>query len=361
MEASPAENVTEAERPRDDALDRAAEAFRQALSQGRAEPDDEAADEPEAEGEEILRSAGGGDRDGIDADAEPEGEEGKDGDGGGEVADAEADAKEEAAAPLPASWPDERLELWRSLPAEAQAFIAARESQRDAALNARFQEAAQLRKANEAELAAARTARERYADAVDQVLGLVVPQPPPRSMLDAGSPDYDPDAYHYRKALNEDVVAFLGRHAAQRQQIAAQAQSERFDAINDATRDAFLRSVPDAADQARAPAVFQELIDYAVALGTPPHVFSSPTTALEWHVLWKAREHDRLQQARARVRETPPPEPKKPQPALRPGVPARRGAIEQQKRASAMERLAREGSVDAGAAALKHLLKGNLS
>ncbi|MGZ8359616.1 MAG: hypothetical protein ACXWUX_03760 [Allosphingosinicella sp.] len=251
--------------------------------------------------------------------------------------------------------------MWTRLPPEARAFIAAREGQRDAAVNAKFQEAAHLRKAHEAEIEAAQASRERYAEAVDQVMSLVVPQPPPRSMLDRNSPDYDPDAYHYRKALNEDVAAFLDRHAAQRQQLAAQAQTERFEAINDATRDAFLRSVPDAADQAKAPAVFQQLIDYAVTLGTPAQLFATPTTALDWHVLWKAREYDRLQEARARVRQEPRPEPKRPQPALRPGVPTPRGAAEQQHRASAMERLAREGSVDAGAAALKHLLKGNLT
>lgn len=274
----------------------------------------------------------------------------------------EPSAEEGAAAPpLPASWPAEHAAMWRALPADAQAFIAAREAQRDSAVHAKFEEAAHLRKAHEAEIEAANLNRTRYAEAVDQVLSLVVPQPPPRSMLDRNSDDYDPDAYHYRRALHEDMVALMTRHAAQRQQIAAQEQSERFEAIDGASRDAFLRSVPEAADQAKAPAVFRELINYAVGLGTPAHVFATPTTALEWHVLWKAREHDRLQEAKARVEATPPPAPKPPQPALRPGVPAARGAVEQQKRVGAMERLAREGSVDAGAAALKHLLKGKLA
>jgi hypothetical protein len=263
--------------------------------------------------------------------------------------------------PLPASWPAEQAELWESLPPEARAFIALREGQRDAAVNAKFQEAANLRKAHEAEIEEAKLNRQRYAQAVDDVLGLVVPTMPPRTMLDRRSPDYDPDAYHYRKALHEDTVAFLNRHRTQRQQIAAQEDVARFNTLNDATRDGLIAAVPDIADHAKAPALFQELIDYAVSLGTPADTFESPTAAIEWHVLWKAREYDRLQSARARVKDAPRPEPRKAQPAVRPGVATRREAAEQQRRGAALERLRKEGSVDAGAAAFKHLLKGNLS
>jgi hypothetical protein len=180
-------------------------------------------------------------------------------------------------------------------------------------------------------------------------------------MLDINSSDYDPDAYHYRKAVHEDTIAFLNSHAAQRREVAAQEQSQLFQAINGATRDAFISSVPDVVDQARAPAVFQELMDYAVSLGTPADIFQTPTTALEWHVLWKAREYDRLQSAKARISGAARPEPRKAQPPVRPGVTTPRSAIEQTRFKGAMERLRNEGSVEAGAAALKHLMKGKLS
>jgi len=259
--------------------------------------------------------------------------------------------------PLPASWPDDKAGLWADLPPEAQAFIAARDGQMNAALNAKFQEAANLRKAHEAELGEAQASRARYAEAVDQVLSLVVPQPPPRSMLDPNSSDYDPNAYHYRKAVHEDTIAFLNSHAAQRRELAAQEQSQRFEAIEGATRDAFISAVPEAADQAKAPAVFEALRDYAVALGTPADIFQTPTTALEWHVLWKAREYDRLQSAKARISGAARPEPRKAQPPVRPGVAIPKSAIELTRFKGAMERLRNEGSVEAGAAAFKHLMK----
>ena len=265
---------------------------------------------------------------------------------------------------MPPSWPAEKGELWRSLPPEAQAFIAARDGQMTAAVNLKFQEAAARKKAAEdkaaAEIGEAKLSRQRYAEAVDQVLSLVVPQAPPRSMLDRGSGDYDPDAYHYRKALHEDVTAFLNSHAAQRRELAAQDAAQRFDAINTATRDAFVASVPDAADQAKAPAVFGELIDYAASLGAPADLFETPTTALEWHVLWKAREYDRLQSAKARVQGSARPEPRKAAPAVRPGVTTPKAAIEQSRARGALDRLRKEGSVEAGAAALKHLMKGQI-
>ena len=284
--------------------------------------------------------------------------EGEGDDGGAEQAGDEPQPDE---VPLPASWPAEQAELWESLPPEARAFIALREGQREAAVNAKFQEAARLRKAHEAEIAEANANRQRYAEAADQVLSLVVPRMPSRSMLNRQSPDYDPDAYHFRKAQYEETVAFLAQHRTQRQQLAAQEEKQRFNALNDATRDALIAAVPDIGDEAKAPALFQQLTDYAVSLGVPAVTFETPTTALEWHVLWKAREYDRLQAAKAKVSAQPKPEPKKPQPAVRPGVATRREAGEQQRRGAALERLRRERTVEAGAAAFKHLLKGNLS
>jgi hypothetical protein len=193
------------------------------------------------------------------------------------------------------------------------------------------------------------------------VMSLALPSMPPRSMLDINSSDYDPDAYHYQKALHEDTKAYLDQHATQRQQIAAQEEMQRFNALNNATRDGFIQSVPDVADQAKAPAIFKDLMEYAVTLGAPAETFATPTTALEWHVLWKAREYDRLQKAKAKVQSEPKPEPRKPQPAVRPGVTTPRSAIEQKNRGQAMDRLRQEGTVEAGAAALKHLLKGKMS
>jgi hypothetical protein len=351
-----------------DALASAAEAFKLSLGQAPARELP-----PRGEGGRFVAAEAADDETDLDPglrrddedqfDAQEEADPASSSDANDEEADTGEAGEEPQPEPraMPSSWAREDEMLWSSLPPEAQAKIAAREGQRDRAVNLKFQEAANVLKANEGLLAEAQGSRQRYADAIEQVLSLVVPQPPPRTMLDPNSDDYDPDAWHYRKAVHEDTIAFLDQHKGQLGQIRAQDQLQSFQAINGATRDAFIASVPDIADQAKAPAIFQDLIDYAISLGSPADIFQAPTTALEWHVLWKAREYDRLQQARARVKETPRPEPRKPQPAVRPGVTTPRAAIEQHKRGAALDRLRKEGSVDAGAAAIKHLMKGTLS
>lgn len=285
-----------------------------------------------------------------------------------EETDDEAETAEEAqseSAAMPSSWAKEDAELWASLPPEAQARIAEREGQRDTAVNLKFQEAANLRKANEAIIQEAATNRDRFAQLAEAALAAIRPQEPPLSMLDVNSDDYDPDAYHLRRAQFEQQSQWLNQLAAHQQE-AAQAKAreeqaaaaQRFQEINSATRDALFKDVPDLADQAKAQGVFDGLIDYAIKQGAPADLFQTPTTALEWHILWKAQQFDLQQAAKARVAKTPAPEPKKPQPAVRPGVATSRSAAKQAQVAKDFKRLSKTGSIEDGAAVWKHFLKG---
>jgi hypothetical protein len=130
----------------------------------------------------------------------------------------------------------------------------------------------------------------------------------------------------------------------------------RFHAINAAAQPALLREVPELADQAKAPAMLRELMDYAIANGAPPEIFETPTTALEWHTLWKARQYDRLQTAKARVASDPPP-PRKAGPVVRPGIAVSAATRAAARRQQDFERLNRSGSIADGAAVFKHFLK----
>jgi hypothetical protein len=341
---------------REDALQQAASAFKVNLGQEEEAPERArgpdgkfvSTREPE-EGEEVEEIEATEEADEAGAGAESQGEE----QDGSEDAD-EAQPRDPS---LPKSWSPEKVALWETLDPDAQAYIRQRDAEQETAVNTKFMEAANLRKAHEAEISAANATIQNYGQAAELVLSLVQPQRPPRSMLDINSGDYDPDNYHFLERQYEDQTAFLNQHAAQLGQIRAQEQQQKFNAINTATRDKFIEAVPDVADQAKAPAVFQGLIDYAVSIGMPAEVFDTPTTAGEWLVLHKAKEYDRLQAAKAKVRSEPKPPPK-PQPAVRPGVTTPRSAIEKANKGKAMDRLARSGSVQDGAAVLKHLMKG---
>jgi hypothetical protein len=344
---------------REDSLLEAASAFKVHLGQEEPArgPDGrfQAAGAEDGDGEEEIEADGEGEQPDPNAESPDDGDEDEDA----------AEEAQQSEADMPASWPSEHAETWKALPPETQALIAEREGQRDAATNAKFQEAANLRKAHEAEINEAKTTRSRALQAMDVALAAIRPQEPPLSMLDAGSDDYDPDGYHLAKAQYQRNLAFIDGLAAQRDDLRAQEQQEAeqasnhlFQTINAATRAAFLRDVPDVTDQAKAPAAFQGLIEYAVAQGAPMEIFQTPTTALEWHTLWKAREYDKLQTAKAKVKTDPKPEPKKAQPAIRPGVTTPPSARKAARRQQNFERLARTGSIADGAAVWKDILKG---
>lgn len=289
----------------------------------------------------------------------------------GEVEQPEAESEEgeeeaqQDAAPMPASWSKEDEQLWSELPATAQAKIAEREAQRDQAVNQKFQEAANVRKSFETEAQAAQQSRAEFIQAVDQIVGLILPQEPPLAMLDATSGDYDPDGYHLLKAQYDRSLHIAGTLSQQRQQAAAQyeqettrLQGERLQHLNQQSAPALFKEVPDLADQAKAPEVLRGLIDYAVSLGAPPETFQQPTSALEWHVLWKAKEYDRLQQAKGAVKAAPPP-PKKAQPPVRPGVTTPRSSVQRAQQQKDFARLSQSGSIEDGAAVFKHFMKGS--
>jgi hypothetical protein len=279
-----------------------------------------------------------------------------------------ADEAQPEAVDLPTSWPAELAEEWQSLPAAVQDTIVRREAERDTAVNAKFQEAANVRKANEAVIAEANTSRQKYAEAADFVMSLVEPTPPSTSMLQPGSSDYNPDAYHLRMAEYHQQRDLLTKVQQQREQALAQLQTEAeaaerqvIDAIEARTRPVLLKDVPELADPQKQSGVLQGLVHYAVAQGIPETVFTDPevvrgVTSAQLHLLWKAQQFDKMNAAKAKVQ----PKAAKPAaPAVRPGVATSRSANEAAQRKKAFERLDREGSVEAAAAIFKMQSKGN--
>jgi len=280
----------------------------------------------------------------------------------------EGEAAEEAQldpVDLPTSWPAELAEEWQNLPAPLQDKIVQREAEREAAVNAKFQEAANVRKANEALIAEANTNRQRYAEAIDTVLSAVEPQRPPMTMLDPRSADYNPDAYHLANAQYQQTAEFINSLQQQRQHLTAQQRQEEMQAeqqyiaqVEEAYRPALLKDVPGLSDPAKQPQVLNELVSYAVSQGIGEHVFRDPEiaqriTSPELHMAWKAMQYDKMMSAKAKVT----PKAAKPAaPPVRPGVATSRSATQASNLKAANERLARSGSVQDGAAIWKQYL-----
>jgi hypothetical protein len=283
----------------------------------------------------------------------------------GETEEAAEEAQPEAV-DLPTSWPAEQAEMWQSLPPEAQRIISEREGQRDAAVNAKFQEAANLRKAHEAEISEAQTNRQRFAEAADFVLGLVQPTRPPASMLDQRSSDYNPDEYHRLDRAYQEQVSVIQSVAQQRQQIAQQEQQARDaeaaqfrNAVEEKYGPLLLKDAPELADPQKQGPAMAELVRYAIDNGVPEETFTDEErrkgiTSADLRFAWKAMQYDKMMTAKQQVK------PKAATPAappVRPGVATPKSAVEAAQRKKAIERLDRSGSIEDAAAIFKTAFK----
>jgi len=343
---------------RQEAMDAAASAIKVHLGQEEPRPRDEKgrfASQETEETEEIEADEG-------EAQAEPEEAEYD------EEAEGEEEAAEEAQPDepqMPSSWSKDDAQLWEALPPEVQGKIAEREGQRDAAVNQKFQESANARKAAEAAFVQAQTVRSNYTQALEAAISLIQPQWPSPSMLDIDSDDYDPDAYHLQRAKAEHNQGQVQQLLAQRQQVAAQAQAESAQqeqlaatAINQVSLPSFEAAYPEIKDRAKAEPFLAGLIEFAMGAGAPPEFFHGPITAVEWHLIADAKKWRDSQAALKKVKSEPKPEPRKHQPALRPGVATSRSAVRTAQRNKAVSRHDREHSIDSGAAVIKSLMKG---
>ena len=330
-------------------LANAADAFKTATSPPAARDElgqfaAKAAPEPEEEPEPAPQA----DDDVLDD--EPEGDQ-----------EDEQEAAQEAQ-PMPPSWPADEAEHWESLPPETQSYLAKREGEREAAVNAKFQESANARKAAEAVQAQANANREQYAQAIDVVLAAIQGDKPDPRAYGAGTGQYDRESYDLAVLQYEENQSLYAQLFQQREAIQTQAQQEaeasRLAAKQE--RDAvyepkLLADMVELTDPAKAEPMLRGLFSYAIEQGIPADTFD-PTNlnrieAAELHVLWKAQQYDKLRS----VKTAPPPKPVSP--VVRPGVSSPRSAQKNAQRTKAFDRLARDGSVENGAAVFKHFLR----
>lgn len=303
----------------------------------------------------------------IEDDAEAEAPvESEDDDELAEDAEAADEAQPEAV-PMPSSWSKEHQEQWDALPSETQVILADREEQRERVLNTKLQEAANIRKANEALVQEAATNRDKYAQEIDGILELYsAPEPNPDNYVIDGEyhrDAYDRDHYQWRKTQEG-----LNYYRTQREEISAQQarEAEQFTAsqiaeVEQVAWPKFLAEVPDLGDPAKGKQIIDEVIRYSIGEGIPERVFSDPEslktlTSAELRLAWKAMQYDRQQEAAKRV-QAKKPAPKPAAPPVKPGGVATRQSVEKSRFNKASERLAREGSVEAGAAVFKHLFR----
>jgi hypothetical protein len=270
-------------------------------------------------------------------------------------------ADDDSAQPMPPSWPADQAEHWNSLPPETREFIAAREGERERAVNAKFQEAAIARK--EATLERQETAnnRKQLIEAYQAVEGLLQPVEPDPYAFGLGTGQYNREAYDMAVMQYRQQVNALEQVKAERQHLAqqeAQEAEQQFMAhkaeVDRQFTPILLELEPGISDTVKGEAFLQSVIEYGKQAGIDPERFSEESlrtvTAAELVLIRKAQLYDELKS------KAPAPKPKQAGPAVRPGVSSPRSAQKAATRSRAFERLNREGSIEAGAAVFKNFV-----
>jgi len=278
--------------------------------------------------------------------------------------DGDAASDEEAQrAPMPPSWGQDDAELWAAIPPEAQAKIAEREGERDRAVNVKFQEIANTRKTVEAEFEQVKSTRSNYTQALEVLMQMATPQEPDPRMYGAGTGQFDAESYELARAEYAQQANVFAQLYQQHQQTLSQQQDEDAQRLaawkqehEAAYAPRFVADVPELNDPVRAPEVLRGIVDYADNIGlgrffTPDqHQY---VTSDVLHALWKAQQFDKMQE---KAKASPPPaKPKPAGPTARPGVSSPRSAGKQAQRQRAFDRLATDGSIEAGAAVFKNI------
>lgn len=273
----------------------------------------------------------------------------------------EQEAAEEAQ-PMPPSWPADKADEWASLPVSTQEYLVEREAEQTRAVNAKFQEAANARKAVEAQFAEAQTSRTQYAEALEMLMTAMQPVEPDPREYGAGTGQYDRESYDLAVAqfrAQQGVFTQLAEQwNAQREQ-QAQEDGERFRQWKAQHEEQwapkFVEEVPALSDPVQAQGILSKIIEYGVNNGLERYFTQDnheQITSDVLRVLWKAQEYDR-------IKEAPKVQPKKPKaagPLVKPGVSSTRSAQKNVARQKANDRLAREGTIEAGAAVWKQFL-----
>jgi hypothetical protein len=300
---------------------------------------------------------------GEETEQAPASDDGDDTGGVDETEEAPDDTGQPDDVSMPASWGKDDEGLWQELPVEAQAKIAERETQRETAINSKFQESANIARAAQQQAAEANANRDYYAKATEQLIGFagqLFPRPIP-SQYGAGTGAFDQEGYLLANEQWEQIQANLSTLDQQRQNIAAQqerdeleANAMKMQAVESVAWPRFIADVPDL-QTPKGQEVVNKLIQYGVDNGIDRSAFQpGEITSRELHILWKASEYDRIKAAKTRVAAGNPP-PKPAGPVVRPGGVTSRQSVQAARLNKAQERLAKSGSVNDAAAVFKSL------
>lgn len=190
----------------------------------------------------------------------------------------EADDSDHQGIDPPNSWTKAEQEVWRSLPPEAQAVLARRESDQNRAFTQKTQELAQHRKAVESTLEALGAERQRYQENLEQLMFVAAPEVQRFQQVDWARLAQEQPAEYVRMQQARDEAR--GRFAVLQQQLeGVKAQIQQQEAQQFAVRKqqeaaALVEKLPDFADPDKGPKAIADMRQFLGRHGFAPQEIS---------------------------------------------------------------------------------------
>jgi hypothetical protein len=158
----------------------------------------------------------------------------------------------------PSSWTKQDREVFSALPPEAQAIIARRDSEQNAAFKQKTTEIAEHRKALESTFQTVQQERQTYAQNLRQLLAVAMPEAERFSQIDWTRLAQEQPADYVRMTAERDALrGRLGTIAGELQQVevqSQQAQAYQFAQIRQAEQQRLVEAIPEYGDPEKGPA-----------------------------------------------------------------------------------------------------------
>jgi len=202
---------------------------------------------------------------------------------------------------------NQEKELFRTLPPEAQAMFARRESDRDKAFTQKTQEIAEHRKALEATFQTVERERQTYAQNLKQLLAVAMPEAEQFAQIDwPRLANEQPADYVRLKAQSEALRGRLGTIQQELQQVEAQsqqAQAHQFAQLCQVEQQRLVEVLPEYGDPEKAPQKIASVRSWLSKKGFSDQEIGAVVDHRVLLVVEEAMQADRMKQVRQQAQQ----------------------------------------------------------
>ena len=207
----------------------------------------------------------------------------------------------------PNSWSREEKEVFRSLPPEAQAVIARRESEQNKAFTQKTQEIAEHRKALESTIQTVAAERQTYAQNLRQLLAVAMPEAERFSQIDWVRLAQEQPADYVRMTAERDVLrGRLGTIQQELQQVEAQslqAQAHQFAQTRQVEQQRLVEAIPEYGDPVKGPQKIASVRNWLTSKGFSDQEIGQVVDHRVLLVVEEAMQADRMKQVRQQAQQ----------------------------------------------------------